>query len=121
MQLPVGLQSTSQNVNTSATINTQVVTTMLAAPGAGNRYRIWAVSLAMGLTTDTFTKLVGLFATGAGASRANLGCSLGQPSTEQEFPGGMALADNAVYNCTHSADVATQSIFITVYYTTEND
>lgn len=120
MVLPANLQATAANVNTSATANTQVTTALLSAPGSGLRARIWALGIGFALSTFTGTKLIGLFAAQTSTQRATLNCSLGQPSAWQEFPGGLAIPTNTAFNCTHSCDVATQSIFMHVWYTTEN-
>lgn len=117
--LPANIQVSAANVNTSGTANTQVATTLITAPGAGNRSRIFALSLGFALSTFTGTKLIGLFGTTGGLYRATLNCSLGQPSAWQEFPGGMPTTPNTAYQVTHSCDVATQSIYAIVYYVNE--
>lgn len=119
MTIPPNLQTAASNVNTSGTANTQVTQTLLAAPGAGIRYRIWAMGIGFALSSFTGTKLIGLFAAQTSTQRATLDCSLGQPSAWQELPGGIAIPTNTAFQCTHSCDVATQSIFMHVWYTQE--
>lgn len=100
--------------NTNAAANTDTTTTILAAPGAGLRYRIAFIDVfynqsVTGVTRHQF-------------SAGPWGCSIGAPgqggdSRHKNFPEpGITLAANTALTDTHASSVATQGMRVVVGY-----
>ncbi len=121
MQLPPNLQVAAFTTQaTNAVANTSSTLTLVAAPGAGLRIRVWMVSLSL-VQNSPAGKLRGLFQTGAGVANLVL---LGVSTTEAPYndaspPGGIVAGTNAIVRLQNFGSAASLTYDVAVHYTIE--
>lgn len=122
MQNPPDLRAITLLGTTNAVANTSKVDTVLAAPGAGLRYRIWGLifGTSNNATTDFVTNgylhnpaVVRAIFT---ATRA-----FNQPQSEVYPPGGYAIDTNISLDFETFCSAASQQYRLTVFYTIERN
>lgn len=116
MAAPSTLIVVQLSVNTSGTANTDVVSTVIAAPGAGLHFRIWAASLS-GLPNNTGKLAIELR---TASMLLRLASQVGADDY-QSIPGGIRGTSNTALTGSYRSDVATQVLRCQVYYTLESD
>ena len=93
--LPPNLTKTRQSLASSGTANTATTGTQVAAPGAGNKLRLWAVYAAPGNTAQAVVNWLAFLTDGVGgATIAGATGSNFQGSGFLWIPGGYQLAAN---------------------------
>jgi len=120
MQFPHNLTRGQANSNTGAAVNTNVDSTVLAAPGfAESLYRIWAVGVYFTSTVDVPVRTRIQFQdTPAGV--VYCGFSLvGFDSQYMYFPGGLKGTEDEGIDVRTSSSVASIAFRALVYYTQE--
>lgn len=119
MQYPPDLQLATARATTNAAPNTENTTTLVTAPGAGQRIRVWAAALAAS-QNDTGVVLTYLC---QGTNTAPLLPMLSRPASGTSgyvfVPGGWALDSNTLLAVRDRSDAASQGYFLSVYYTVE--
>ena len=113
----IGLPLTAEASLTTGAIHTIVVHTLIAAPGAGFRIRVVALSASM---ADNATAFIQLFALGDGAGvTAGWTCNLstGGNGADSNIPEpGIQLGDNKALQISSRGSVATQAVFVDIIY-----
>jgi hypothetical protein len=121
MQNPANLQSVSVN-GTTGGINTFAERNVLAAPAAGQRYRIWKIAWAYVVTADaTPTKVrIRVGAPVPGSRKADFS-RVGFNGIEVDFPGGWTMPAATAFSMGETIDTAggANRIVCTVWFTEE--
>lgn len=119
MQLPSNLSVAAGTIATSATPNQLTATTVINAPGAGLRIRVWAWSVA-NRQDQAYVMQLRLRPAGSNTILAVAATNTdGAPSVHCELPGGLLLDDNTGLALAHAATVASRVFEYAVYWTEE--
>lgn len=110
-------------ITTDPTPDTQIQTTLLAAPGVGLRYRAFGASIRKIHTTPAalMSAVYGVFSsTAAFSGFLYLGCGANVP-TDHEFLGdvGYPMTDNLPVVINHRADIGSLNIGVQITYSIE--
>lgn len=120
MQLPVHLSSAIVLATNSATANTQVLGTVIAAPGAGLILRLWAWSATHNTTTQAPGNWRASMTTaGGGTTFAHYSGTGFTGSPLLVIPGGIRWGTNNALGYAIADSVASTGIVLIAYYTTE--
>lgn len=117
MQLPTSLLKQHVSRSTSAVANTEVGTDIVTIPGAGQRFRLWSVTLIGGQTNTGNVNI--RIADGAVSVFAVVAVAPGSPFALVEIPGGLAMTINSDLFIRDISNVATQGYQAVIGYTVE--
>lgn len=92
--------------------------TLLAAPGAGTRYRIFAV-MASERPTHTGNIQIRVLGSAFGTGFATLGIDQNGGQGISFYPQGIPMEENQAINGADRSDVAAQGYYITIHYVIE--
>jgi hypothetical protein len=117
---PDALTSGLKGITTNAVANVLNTDTVVAAPGAGKRLRIWAASLMVNTASggDYFTLLRD--SSGNAWTIAVIGLSDEMRTAERLFPGGILLQENRPLEVHHRCTAASQTFYVVALYTIED-
>jgi hypothetical protein len=118
MYLPADLVLLRTSITTNVTPNTVTSHTLLAAPGAGKRYRLWYWS-AHGSQTGAAADAERILPTDNGTSIDGAVFTRNSGSGPYVYPGGYALAVNTAIVFQSFGSAASMGGSITVGYTLE--
>lgn len=119
MQLPGFLQQTSANIGTSAVANTSTSGTLVAAPGAGLSYRLWAFTAATTDTTQAPAKWRAGILDSTGAVVYGVVAQPGFGGYQVTWPGGIVVPVNTLVQWWAQSSVASISIRFILHWTQE--
>lgn len=107
---------------TSGGANTAAYVTMLAAPGAGQRYRLWGWTFTTRQVTQTPSRAYGLIGYGSPISSgvSDLAIAGFGSAPIVTFAGGLPLAVNTALVGGVASDIASLATAFTAWYTTES-
>lgn len=120
MQLPANLQSTLVNVTSAGVINTQTLSTIVAAPGVAYRWRLWGMRFATLQNGAAAQWRVYAYEATTGTRR--MAVEFPQPGMavmDWSGMGGIALTTNVALQAETYCTVATQTLAVFAYYTLE--
>lgn len=120
MQIPPDAIAALVNVTTNGTANTQSVATVVAAPGAGARYRVWGAII--GTLQNAAAQVVRAYLTVPTTSPRNAVVTWSGPGTgviDLSGFGGIAWSTNTAISLETYDTLASQALACFVYYTLE--
>lgn len=121
MNLPANVQSSTVNVTTNATANTETDSQLLAAPGAGLRYRVWKMTCIVNQNAAAQQCRVYLREGTTTLFRAVCVFSVGVTGLiDLAAHGGLFLATNNAAQAATFSTLTSQAFAIIIDYTTES-
>lgn len=121
MQLPADLRKAGLDIGTAAAAGTYAAATVVAAPGAGARLRIWGVwSAPNAIMIGAQSWHVQFLDPAGGPSLMRFFGVAPGPGDSQLFPGGLVLTANTLLQAVYASSIAgPQSYRLGAWYTIE--
>lgn len=117
--LAPGTMTRAGAVVTSGAVNTRGTTALIAAPGSGQRVRVWQWRLSCQNTAQTPARSVAQLLDAGLTTSYDLAAFAGFGAAEGSWPGGLLFPVNTGVAAGVTSDIAGLSTFATIYYTIE--
>lgn len=120
MQLPPNLSVDDSGLVTNVAANTVTTGTLVAAPGAAFRLRLWGVAIIPSLTSQAVVNWRAYWTNAlAGPAVAVMSGATFAGGSPVWIPGGYALLTNTLLGYSHMSALASMQLHMLSYYTIE--